>query len=862
MTHALLERAGELDRLGALRLARGGRLALVSGEAGIGKTALVRTFCDGAEARVLWGGCDALHTPRPLGPFADLAIEAGGELALAVEAGRPPAVVARELTRELERRPGAIVVLEDLHWADEATLDVVRLLGRRIEALPTLLIATYRADALDRAHPLRVLLGELPGAPAVERIALAPLSEAAIAALAGDAAVDAAALHRATAGNPFFVTEVLACPADADAVPAGVRDAVLARAARLGLSARRLLDAIAIVPVPVEPALLEQLADGDAEALDACLASGMLGERDGRVAFRHEIARVALETSIPPHRAVVLHRRALAALAPGRADLARLAHHAEAAGDTDAVLRWAPLAGGHAATVGAHREAAAQFERALRHAGRLGPERRAELLERRAYECYLTDDVPGAIAARRLLLAAYRVTGDRPREGDTHRWLSRLTWFIGDNATAEAEAGRAVALLEALPPGRELAMAYSNVAQLRMLAGDVDGAEQWGARAIALAERCEAPEVLAHALNNVGTAELVAGRPEGAGKLERSLAIALEHGMEEHVARAYTNLGSTLTERREYALAAPHLDAGIAFSLEHDLDTWGLYMTGHRARWELDQGQWGAAAASAGSVLRHPRVAAPSRIAPLAVLGRLRARRGDPDPWEPLDEALALARATGELQRLAIVGAARAEARWLEGRPDLVDGETAAVLRQARGLHDRWSVGELALWRRRAGLRDRIDRAEAAEPFGAELAGDARAAADGWRARGCSYEAALAEALGEDERAQRHGLEALQALGARRAAAIAARALRERGVRDVRRGPRAATRANPASLTARELEVLGLVAAGLRNADVAARLFVSERTVAHHVSAVLRKLGVASRAEAGAVAAQLGIVER
>jgi DNA-binding CsgD family transcriptional regulator len=844
----LLERSAELELLAA-RLAdvethTRGRFVLVGGEAGIGKTALVRAFCDG-RPRVLWGACDALYTPRPLGPLVDIAEEAGVELAELVAQGATPGELATALAAEL-RRP-AVVVLEDLHWADEATLDVVRLLARRIESLPALVIATYRDDELDRAHPLRLVLGALPSRVA-DRVAPAPLSPDAVAALAGGH-VDPDALHRRTGGNAFFVTEALAA-GGAD-LPATVRDAVLARCATLAPDARAVLDAVAIVPLRAEAWLLEALTD-EPSALDACLASGMLRADRDAIAFRHEIARVAVEEALSPLERLRLHRRALAALAGSPSpDLARLAHHAEAADDAEAVLRYAPAAGERAATLGSHREAAAQFERALRY------ERNADLLERLSYECYLTDRIDDAIAARRAALELHR---DPLRQGDAHRWLSRLAWFAGDNATAESEARLAVELLEPLAPGRELAMAYSNLAQLRMLARDEAGATEWGERAIALAERLGDTEIVAHALNNVGTARLHSDHPDGRPKLEQSLELARAARLEEHVARAYTNLGAALLERREFAAAERFLDAGIEYCTDRDLDSWRLYMTGHRARLRLDQGRWDDAAEAARSVLSHPGVAVPSRITPLIVVGRLRARRDVSGPWEVLDEALALAQGTGELQRLGPVAAARAEARWLAGEEEAIGAETDAAL--ALALDNPWLAGELYTWRRRGGIADEIEPERVAPPFRLELWGDAAAAAAAWSAIGSVYEAALALAQADSEAAQRRGLDELQRLGARPAAGRVARALRERGARDLRRGPRVTTRANPAGLTTRELEVLVLVSEGLRNAEIAARLFLSEKTVAHHVSAILRKLDVSSRAQAAAEAARLGVVTR
>jgi DNA-binding CsgD family transcriptional regulator len=789
----------------------------------------------------------------------DIAEHVGGELERLVEQESRPHAVAAALARDLGARRPAVVVFEDLHWADEATLDVLRLLGRKVEPLRALVLATYRDDEIDAAHPMQLVLGELATRPAVERLTLEPLSLAAVGELAEPHGVDAAELHRQTAGNPFYVTEVLAT--GVGEIPATVRDAVLARSARLGAPARRLLEAVAVVPQRVELWLLEQLAGEDAAHLEECLASGMLAAEHDTVGFRHELARLAVEEVIAPDRRRELHRRAVAALAraaAGALELPRLAHHADAAGDAEGVLRYAPEAGERAASLGAHREAAAQFARALRFANRLAGEERAALLERRSYECYLTHQIGEAIEARLAALECRRAGGDRLGEGDSFRWLSRLYWFEARNAEAEEAAQQAVALLEALPPGKELAMAYSNVAQLRMLEDDVEAAVEWGARAIEIAERLGEIEIQAHALNNVGTAELAAGLDSGRDKLERSLALALEAGLEEHVARAYTNLSSQYLRERRYDRADAYLAEGIAYSAERDLDSWRLYLIASWVSSELEQGRWTEAADSAREVLRHLHTAPVTTITALMVLGLVRARRGDPEVWPPLDQAKAIAEPTGELQRIGPVAAARAEAALLEGRPEAVAPETEAAFKLAidRGLA--FTIGELALLRRRAGIVEPVPAA-AAEPYALELAGEYRQAAAAWTAIGCPYDAALALGESDDDDDLRRSLAELQRLGAGPASAMVARRLRERGARGVIRGPRPSTRVNPGGLTTRELEVAGLVAQGLRNGEIAARLFLSEKTVNHHVSAILRKLGVRTRSEASAEAVRLGI---
>jgi DNA-binding CsgD family transcriptional regulator len=861
----LLERSRQFAALGeslttVLSSSRG-RLVLVGGEAGVGKTALVSRFCEEHDrsARILWSACDALFTPRPLGPLLDVAQVTGGELEELVQSGARPHEVSAALMGELRTRAPTILVIEDLHWADEATLDVVKLLARRIEGVQVLILASYRDEELDRAHPLRIVLGEFASGQAVERLKLEPLSPAAVATLAEPHGVDPEELYRKTEGNPFFLTEVLA--AGEGEIPDTVRDAVLAHAARLSLGAGMLLEAAAVVPPPVELSLLETLAADAFDRLEECLSSGMLTASPAGVAFRHELARLAVEESLAPNRKVALHRKALAALADppsGAPELARLAHHAEAAGDAEAVLEFAPAAAAQAASLGAHREAAAQYARALRFADGQPLEARAELLKRRAFECYLTDQANEAVEAQKAAIEYYRRLGDRRSEGDTLRGLSDALWVRGRIAEAGQAGREAVALLEQLPPGRELAMAYSTVLRLCTLAEDDEAALVGGTRAIELAERLDDTEVLSHAQISIGALEFLAGRPGGREKLERSLEFAQQAELHEDVAHAYQLLAWGALRHRSYPLVHRYIEAGLEQCSEHGFDLMRLYLLVYRARAELDQGRWSEAVDSAALVLHERGISTVPRIFAFVVLGLVRARRGDREAWPPLDDALALAEPTGELFRIAPVAAARAEAAWLEGEQEAVAEATEAALDLAVQRQASWLIGELACWRWRAGIREEIPPG-AAEPYALQMRGEWARAATLWAEIGCPYEAALALADADDDDALRSALAEFQRLGARPAEAIVARRLRKRGARALPRGPRPATRQNPANLTARELEVLTLLAQGLRNAEIADRLFLARKTVDSHVSAILRKLKVPTRGQASAEAVRLGL---
>ena len=858
----LLERDEIMSTLSSLltsvRSDSAGLLVWVGGEAGAGKTALLRRFCElqDKRARILWGACEPLRTPRPLGPFMDVGEAAGGVLADLVAASARPYEVARALLEELRGRAPTILVLEDLHWADEATLDVVALLAARIGSAPALVLASYRDDERDRAPGLRVLLGELAKRP--QRLKVDPFSPATVAVLAEPYGLDAAELHARTGGNPFFVTEVLA--AAGERLPETVRDAVLARAARLSEAARRLLEAVAIVPGQAEMWLLQALAGGLLDQLDECLASGVLTAGNASVAFRHELARLAVEDSIPPNRRLALNRAALGAL-EGRQDanFARLAHHAEATADHTAVLRWAPRAAQQAAASGAHREAAAQYARALRFADGEPPEVRAELLEGCAEECYLTSQLDDAIDAQREALDCRRRSEDRLREGNALRVLSRLLFFAGRASEAEPLVLEAITVLEQLPPGHELAMAYANLSQRRMVVEDAVEAMASGTRALGVARALGDSEAEVYALSNMAAAEFRRNPDAGHAHLETALELAKRHGHEELAGLTCSRLVMFPVRYRRFDMAQAHLEDGLEYCAERGLDTFRLYLLGCRARLQLDLGHWDEAADSAELALRDPRSAQLARTWALVTLGLLRARRGDAEASSALEEAHAMVRPTFELDRIAQVGAARAEHAWLTGDHAAVARITDDAIALAVDRRDPWAVGELAYWRWRAGVQDQLPAAVVAEPYRLSISGDWAHAAERWREVGCPYETALALADADDETALHRALEHLHALGARPAAAIVARRLREHGVRGIPRGPRPQTRENPAGLTTRELEVLALVAEGLRNAQIAERLVVSEKTIDHHVSAILRKLDVRTRGEASAQAVRLGI---
>jgi DNA-binding CsgD family transcriptional regulator/tetratricopeptide (TPR) repeat protein len=515
-----------------------------------------------------------------------------------------------------------------------------------------------------------------------------------------------------------------------------------------------------------------------------------------------------------------------------------------------------------AAASGAHREAAAQYARALRHASGVPPAERAILLEQRAEECYLTAELDDAVDAQRAAVELRRELGDRRGEGNALRALSRLLFFAGRTAEGEPIALEAVDLLERGPPTRELAMACCNVSQRRMVVQEREAAIEWGTRALELAERLDDTEVQVYALTNIGMTQSDAGSDEGKEKLARALALARSSGLDEHAGRVFNALVMWPIRFRRFDEIGTYLEDGLAFCEDRGLDTWRLYLLACRAALALMRGEWDAGAETSEVVLRNPRSAHVARVWALTVRGLVRARRGDPEASTPLAQAHQHAEPTGELAQLAMETAARAELAWLAGDNDAVKRITEPALALALERKVVWTVGELAYWRWQAGVHDDLPAGLVAEPYRLSIAGEWAEAARLWKRIGCPYEAALALGGADQEPPLRQALEELRELGASPAAAIMARRLRALGARGVPRGPRPSTRENPAGLTARELDVLVLLAEGLRNSQIADRLIVSRKTVDHHVSAILRKLDAATRGQAAATAIRLGLLQQ
>lgn len=836
---------------------------LLRGEAGVGKTTVIAEFVGGLDSpmRTLRGWCDPLDAPRPLGPLIDVLAgfgdAAAAGLAEAVDAGDTATLYQRVLAA-LGGRGRWVWVIEDAHWADSATLDLVKFVARRIDSLPLLLLLSYRDDELGAQHPLTVALGDM-ATSAVNRIEVEPLSRQAVAVLATGSGINADQLHQLTGGNPFFVTEILAAGLAAPgsvALPRSVSEAVAGRLARLSSAGRETAHAVAVCGPRADVALVHAICPGAGTALSECVAAGVLIAEGGVIGFRHELARRATLAQIPDFERIALHKHALTRLAEppvGAETLAALAFHADQAGDTDAAVRYGIVAAERATSLGANREAAASYTLALRHAGAVPDERRVVWHEQHAFSSYLCGQVEAAITSWREAIALRHALGDRLGEGEGWRWLSLMLLALEGTSPAAEAARVSLRLLEEMGPSPQMAWTLVQLAQISALSYDPRLTE-YVDRAIALGSQLGDDAVVLQARSYSGLAT-VFRTDTGWDEVEEAWREAMNNtAVPVHAAFIGMIICWTAATHHDLDRAERCIAQTGAWCVTHDLGNFQTGVTSAQALTALHRGDWTQAAACADDVLTHPDLSPQHRILPLLTIALIRARRGQQDVAPLLDKSSAGAQ-PDDVFLMSLVRAARAEAAWLAGDDDIARSEAAAGL--AATPADRinpWLVGHLRRWAHLPGEPPEPISGDPLTPFELEIRGDWQAAVDAWTLRGCTYNAAIAQ-LGGDIDAVQAALATFRQLGAKAAARRAQQRL------TALRGPTRRSRntnvpADPHGLTGREREVLELLTAGRTNAEIAAALYISSKTVGHHVSSIITKLGVDNRTHAAAQALQ------
>lgn len=865
----LVEREPQLEQL-RTALARSGTqgcVVAVAGEAGAGKSALVRFATTGQQwSRVARGLCDPLETPRPLGPIRDVLADLG--VTLGADPGSPVPVAERLL--DIVGSEPTTLVIEDAQWVDEASVEVLRFVARRVETVPVVVLLTYRDGEIGADHALRPLLGDLARLDAGSTIALKGLSIGAIRALLDGTGIDPLSVLALTGGNPFFVTEIARHPAEE--LPGSVRDAVLASTSAVGSADLEVLQVIATAPDSLDDRLLPALAI-DVPQLRRLEATGLLVRSRRGVGYRHELARRAVEDSIPPGVAPRLHATVLEALERIGAEPAVLAHHAHAAGDHERTRTYAERAAAGATQAGSHREAAAFLELALAHPG--GDEaHRASLLERLSFQQYMVSRLSDAVASITEAARLWAEARDNDGVAAAHSRRALIEYYAARRSAAERHVGLALEHRDA--------PAYGAARSLEMLLAfrrnDAEATALGRTVTRSLAQERSDDELLVRS-EILGTAGDVLMGDDLAAR-DRLLTLvddAAARLFDETASTGWSQLAAIDVEQRRFRDAESLLEQSLPFTVARDIPICEQWQTGVRSRLQFERGRWEAGLEDARTVLDG---GAPiASLWPHLVAGLVALRRGEPageDEDDHLEKAWRLAEQMGEpLARLAAM-AAFAERAWLLDVPEpRLDG-AGALLREVGGLPGvQWSTGRLAVWLRRLAAPAEVpgsDRPgladpglgspglEVAEPSALELAGRCEEAAERWRELGAPYESALARFASPDEQVAVAAVTDLETMGAWAAADRARGALRARGLERVPARRRAATVANPAGLTSRQLDVARLVAKGLTNAELAQQLYISPRTADHHVSAVLTKLGLGTRREVVRRADDLGLV--
>ncbi|WP_160753950.1 ATP-binding protein [Qipengyuania algicida] len=853
----LAERDRELLRLTHLFEQAGetGHAVAIGGEAGIGKTALLREFAAHLpdDCQCIWGMCDALFTPRPFGPVLDIAAMLGGP-DQGLQSGHGTALFSRLLAQLSEGRQRKVLILEDVHWADIGTLDFIRFLGRRITLCGALMIVSYRNDELGRTHPLLRVFGDIPTSQ-MERIELAPLSLAAVTRLANESGRDAQSLLEITGGNPFFLSEILASDKAGGEVPVSVQDAVNSRLSRLSSDHIGLLEALSIIPVPIDPELHCRWIENHDRLLQDCIDLAILTkDNEHRLRFRHELARLATSNRCSSIDKRNLHLRHLESMLqePERYDAGEVLHHARGAGDAVRVLQFAPIAAKRAALLGAHKEAADYLEAALDHIDEAEPTEAAQLYESWAYEAAISHRIDDRVVeARRHALTMWRAIGNDLKIADNLRHLSRLHWYRGEAVQANRYLDDAVRMFERIDDDRQLALAYSMRSQMEMLSSHMDEAIGWGRRALEKIGKEPYPEVEVHALNNIGTARMFLGDADGIADLERSLEIAFRHNLHEDAARVFTNLSEYAVDMRRLDLAEDVLERGISFDTDHDLDSWTFYLLGRKAQLRLEQGRLREVEEICRRVIGTPGQTLLMRLPARIMLGRAQLRLGDEEAPRTLEKAHKDALATGEVQYVIPVLLSMLERAWLVGSSSAAQEACAALDRIGAASFSRWSDAEYAFWRVLCGLTYTPPQGADGTAFGQALAGDFEAAGMAFARLGADYLAHVCFGLCDKPQTVSAALSALHRQEAGATLTRLTQLLEERGLRreeiSLPRGPYRASRDNPFSLTAKEMIVLEYLAQGLSNAEIAEEMSRSQRTIEHHVSAILQKLEAENR---------------
>ncbi|MEO8412667.1 MAG: AAA family ATPase [Ginsengibacter sp.] len=841
-----------------------GHCIFIGGEAGIGKTALVRAFCKQKEKEcdIFQGACDDLFTPRPLAPLYDILSQINSDILSKSYAGKDRSGLFLNFFEEFRNRQKKfLIIFEDIHWADEATLDFIKFFARRISQLPCLFILTYRDDEIHSRHPLRNVFGQLPP-HSFTKIFVTPLSKPSVEKMATEKGYSGEDVYSISGGNPFYVNEILA--SYSPGIPDNIKDSILSVYERQDEGTKHAWQICSVIPEGLEVSRFAKIRTSWDEGMDHCFAMNVIIVRDDKVFFKHELYRRTIEESLSPFKRMALNKKILEFLLTSfeeEGEIERIVHYAKNANEKTLVVKYAPLVARKAACVGSHMEAAKLFLTAIEYSEANDADRLLQFYEDYAYECYLTNRIKEAIIYTEKSLTLWKEKNEIEKISDSLRLLSRLWWLDGNSKNAESFGEKAIELLSSQPSSAAKAMVFSNMSQLKMLFDQPAECIEWGEKAIAMAQEVGAQAPLSHALNNVGSVlmEMQSSKQKGIELLQESLAIALKNSFHEHAARAYSNLGSNGVKMKDYSFAKKILDQGIRYCEERDLDSWRLNMLSLKARVHLETGDWNNAYSIADHLLKTEDKPRAYKIGALVVIAKIHMRTGSADPLPLLLKAETKAFETMELQRVIPSLIALLEYEWLTGKTYIKTEDLDRISNRIEESISGAEKSEFAFWLQKARKQD-LQLKEMHEGYDVSNVKMAIKAAKIWNVLHCPYQEALSLAEGNEEDKKR-ALLIFQQLGAKAICEKIKMEMRASGIKNIPRGIRESTKANPARLTNRELDIIHLLQKAVQNKEIAETLFISPKTVDNHISSILFKLDVNSRSKAVAEALRLGILK-
>lgn len=842
-----------------------GHTVFLMGEAGIGKTSIVHSLENEIKSRAhfYFGACDSLFTPRPLGPLYDIAGKLGESFIEMLRNDKSRNHIFSTFLEELCKSSPLVLVFEDLHWADEATVDFIKYMARRIKRSKCLFLLTCRDNEVRASHPVRNLFGELPTG-VFSKLNVEPLSEGAVKKIAASFGYTRGSeVYHLTGGNPFYVIEILSN--DLQRIPDHLKDSILRIFRSKDVDTQELLSFLSIIPTKIEFRVAERIKKDFGGDIDDCVWSGIIVKGNEYFSFKHELFRLTIEESLQPSKRKNFHKKMFQILLETRGVTKRfsqLVHHAQQVGEKELIAQIVPMAAKEASLAGAHIEACKLYRIAIDNTPTLNS-RLAELYDNHAHECYLINQAGTAIESLQKALDFWRAQKNRLKIGNALRFMSRLKWLQGRRDEVMALASESIIELEQGPPTHELALSYSHLSQLYVIYNDLQKGLKWGQKALDLAVKIEDQSVLAHALNDIGTVQLTdpSTQVEGEKNLAKGLSLALKNNWHEQVGRAYSNCATIFALTKNHSKALVAFDDGLKYCEANDLTFLTSCMLSEKVKLLLDKGNWEEAKSIALLLKANTFLPPLVRIGAITVLSRIYIRKGEFEEAQKLiAEGKKISRHSHEAHQFVPILISELELFWIDNKP-IDEGDMIYVEEELfPEKHDSWYYSELAYWMNKCGiLTPERKQVRLTKPYHIDVYGDSAAAAQTWKELGCPYERALALFNG-DQKSQREALAILSELGASATYRMLRAKLKTIGIKKIPKGHRKSTRNNPMELTNRQIDILTLLSDGLQNVEIADKLFISTKTVTHHVSAILARFEVNSRTKAVAVAKKMGIL--